>query len=114
MTDGSLLALSLLAGGVLTFATRAVFLLGGRRFHPGPRFQRLLAYVPPAVLAALIAPELLMAGGEFQFHSGNLRLWAGLAAAVVAWRTRSVLATIATGLLVLWSLSSPFLSLASL
>lgn len=106
MSEGLVLWLAMLAGGLLTFAIRAAFLLGGARWAPGPGFRRLLAYVPPAVLAALIAPEIFVTGGELVLGPTNPRLWAALGAALVAWRTRSVLATIATGLLLLWGLTA--------
>lgn len=102
MSEGLILVLAMLAGGVLTFASRAVFLLGGSRWSPGPRFRALLAYVPPAVLAALIAPEIFVQEGSLQLGADNARLWAALLAAGVAWKTRSVLATIAVGLAALW------------
>ncbi|MDO6387172.1 MULTISPECIES: AzlD domain-containing protein [unclassified Uliginosibacterium] len=104
MSENLLLWLCMLAGGLLTFATRAAFLLGGRRFHPGPRFRLMLGYVPPAVLAALIAPEIFVSKGVLLSDPANPRLWAALAAALVAWKTRSVLATIAVGLLLVWCL----------
>lgn len=104
MKDSLILGLSMLAGGVLTFATRAVFLLGGERFSLGPHFRALLAYVPPAVLAALIAPEIFVRGGELVLGPDNPRLWAAVVAVVVALLTRSVLATIALGLLAVWGI----------
>lgn len=93
--------LIILAGGALTYLTRLSFiLLADRREFPH-WFLRLLRYVPPAVLAAIIFPELLLPGGRLELSPGNLRLLAGLAAALVAWRTRSALLTIATGMAVL-------------
>jgi branched-subunit amino acid transport protein len=62
----------------------------------------LLAYVPPAVLAALIAPEVFVRHGDLVLATDNPRLWAAVLAALVAFMTRSVLATIALGLLALW------------
>lgn len=104
MSTNLILGLSMLAGGLLTFATRAVFLLGGKRLSLGPRFRALLAYVPPAVLAALIAPEVFVRDGALAMGLDNPRLWAALVAAGVALWTRSVLATIGLGLLALWCL----------
>lgn len=106
MSDGLLLWLAMIGGGLVTFISRAVFLLSGERFHPGPRFRALLAYVPPAVLAALIAPEVLVRNGEFAFDPASPRLWAALLAGVVAYFTRSVLATISVGLAALWLLQA--------
>jgi branched-subunit amino acid transport protein len=36
------------------------------------------------------------------FSLGNYRMWAGVVAAVVAWRSRNVLFTIAAGMGTLW------------
>lgn len=104
MSPDLTLFFAMLAGGLLTFATRVVFLLGGERWKPGETFRALLAYVPPAVLAALIAPEVLVREGALALGLDNPRLWAALAAALVALWTRSVLATIGVGLAVLWGL----------
>jgi branched-subunit amino acid transport protein len=104
MSSTALLCLVMLVSGLLTFAARAIFLLGGERLQLGPRFRALLAYVPPAVLAALIAPEIFVRGGHLAASPDNPRLWAALIAVFVALYTRSVLATITFGLLALWAL----------
>ncbi|GAB2901608.1 hypothetical protein GCM10027046_33310 [Uliginosibacterium flavum] len=104
MNEHWVLGLSMLAGGLLTFATRAIFLLGGERFSLGPNFRAMLVYVPPAVLAALIAPEIFVRNGDLILSVENPRLWAALVAVLVALITRSVLATIALGLAVLWGI----------
>lgn len=108
MNDTFLLCLAMLAGGLITFATRALFLMSGERFRPGPRFRALLAYVPASVLAALIAPEVFIQQGRLAPLLENPRFWAGFLAALVAWFTRSVLATIAIGLLALWLFQALF------
>lgn len=104
MHDTLALCLAMLAGGVVTFATRVIFLMSGDRFRPGVRFRTLLGYVPPAVLAALIAPEVLIRDGDLALGADNPRLWAALLAGAVALVTRSVLVTIASGLGALWLL----------
>lgn len=92
----------MLAMGAVTLALRASFLLLQERL-PLPawaeRYQRL---VPAAVLAALVAPALL-AGGEVAPHA-DPRFWAGLVAALAAWRTRSVPLTLGVGMATLWAL----------
>lgn len=93
------------ACGLATFLIRFSFFAGGRRLSLGPRFQSLLRYVPPAVLSALIAPELLLRDGAFDPSPRNPRLVAGLVAILVAAVSRSVLLTIACGMLALWGLS---------
>lgn len=65
-----------------------------------PRAERALEFVPAAVLAALVAPTLLVVDGSPALV-GNERLLAGAVAAVVAWRTENVLATVIVGVAVL-------------
>ncbi len=60
--------------------------------------------MPPAVLSAIIFPELLRPGGTFDLSFGNVRLLAGVLAAGVAWRTKNVLLTIGVGMVALWVL----------
>lgn len=96
----------MLACGLVTFATRLSFIVLGRRIAISPRFAAALRFVPPAVLSALIAPELFLRHGAIELSGCNHRLWAGLLAAVVALLTRSVIATIAAGMLALWGLDA--------
>jgi branched-subunit amino acid transport protein len=49
---------------------------------------------------------LLLRDDEFDLSLGNLRLLAGVLAALVAWRTKSVLLSIAAGLGALWVLQA--------
>jgi branched-subunit amino acid transport protein len=97
--------LIMLAVGLLTFGMRlSLIALAGRLTMP-PVIQRALRYVPPAVLSAIVFPELFLQAGQFDLSLNNERLIAGLLAAVVAWRTRNVLLTIAAGMAVLLLLS---------
>ena len=90
------------ACGLVTFAIRFSFIWGGKHLVLSPRFQILLRYVPPAVLSALIAPEILIRHSVFDPSPANPRLWAGGIAVLVALLTRNVLATIAAGMAALW------------
>jgi branched-subunit amino acid transport protein len=98
--------LILIGMGLVTFGTRLlpIALLG--RVEIPVIVQRALRFVPPAVLSAIVAPELLMPGGEFNLSLSNARLLAGVIATVVAWRTKNVLLTIAVGMIALWVLSA--------
>ena len=88
----------MVAVGVLTYGTRLSFIyLFGRRQIPG-RMKRALRFVPPAVLTAIIFPELLMPDGVLDISMGNERLLAGLIAGLVAWRSRNVVATLIVGM----------------
>jgi branched-subunit amino acid transport protein len=92
--------------GLVTYAIRlSLIILIGRISLP-PIIQWALCLVPPAVLSAIIFPELLMPKGTLDLSFGNLRLLAGTVAAVVAWRTRNVLLTIGVGMVALWVLQA--------
>ncbi|HPH95744.1 MAG TPA: AzlD domain-containing protein [Anaerolineaceae bacterium] len=90
--------LIIIGAGLVTFLTRLSFIALQGRWQPPELLQRGLRFVPPAVLTAIILPELLMPGGQLHLGLDNLRLLAGLAAAATAWRTRSVLWAIAVGM----------------
>ena len=90
--------------GAVTYGLRLslIALLG--RFEVPPLVSRGLRFVPPAVLSAIILPELVEPAGRLNLSLGNIRLLAGLLAMLVAWRTRNVLLTVGAGMLGLWIL----------
>jgi branched-subunit amino acid transport protein len=91
---------TMVAIGVLTLFTRLSFIAAWGRFTPPPLLHEALRYVPPAVLAAIIVPDVLMPGGTLDLSPANPRLPAALVATLVAWRTRNALLTILAGALV--------------
>ncbi len=94
--------LSIIIIGVLTYGIRLSFILWGDRLTLAPVAQRALRFVPVTILTAIIVPAILEPAGTLDISLGNARLIAGGVAVLVAWRTRNVLATIATGLATLW------------
>jgi branched-subunit amino acid transport protein len=96
--------LILIAAGLLTYLTRLSFIALLGKWQPPEIVRRALRYVPPAVLTAIIFPELLLRGG--QFTPVNPRLIAGALATVVAWRTRNIILTICVGMVTLLILQS--------
>ncbi len=68
-------------------------------------FERSFRYIPPAVLAALIAPSILYFKSTAGFEVSPARLVAGLGASVVALKTRNIFLTLATGMTLLWLLT---------
>ncbi len=90
----------------VTYSVRlSVIALLGQAELPD-RLRRALRYVPPAALSAIIFPELFMPDGTLAVTPENTRLLAGLLATLIAWRTRSTLATIGAGMVALWVLSA--------
>jgi branched-subunit amino acid transport protein len=98
--------LLLIGMGLVTYAIRLSLIVLIGRVDVPPLIQRALRFVPPAVLSAIIFPELLRPGGTLDLSPGNVRLLAGVLAAGVAWRTKNVLLTIGVGMVALWVLQA--------
>jgi branched-subunit amino acid transport protein len=98
--------LTIFGAGAVTFALRLSFIaLLGRKRIP-PTLGRALRFVPAAVLTAVVVPLLFYENGALDVSLGNERLLAGLVAALIAWRTRSVLFTLGGGMATLWTLQA--------
>ena len=94
-------ALLVLGMAAVTFGVRyPVLVLVGKIPLPDSSI-RALRYVPPAVLTAIIVPAVLMPAGTVDFSLTNAYLVAGIVAAVVAWRTKSLLLTIVISMVVM-------------
>ena len=96
--------LAIVAVSVATFALRAAFIVFAdpHRFPHG--FRQALKFVPPAVLAAIVALGLALSDGAIDVSAHNARLIAGLVAIVATIFLRSTLAAIGIGMAALWSL----------
>ena len=96
---------AILVVGVGTFLIRFSFLFLFEYVSAVPEgVERALEFVPAAVLAALVVPAVVVVDGTPALSLGNDRLLAAGLAVVVAWRTESVLATIAVGVAALLGL----------
>ncbi len=93
--------LVLLLGGLITFGMRfsLIYLFG--RFEVPETMRRALHYVPPAVLSAIIFPELFYHEGSLDLAFTHTRLLAGLIAVLVAWFSKNTLLTIIAGMIAL-------------
>ncbi len=90
--------LVMLLGGLITFGMRfsLIYLFG--KVEIPETLRRALHYVPPAVLSAIIFPELLYRNNAFDPSPGNTRLLAGVIAILVAWFSKNTLLTILVGM----------------
>lgn len=91
-----------LAVGIGTFIMRVSFFELYGRWRMPTLLSRALVYVPASVLAALVLPAVVYPGGQSGFVFDNPQIPAAIIAAWVAWRTRSTVLTLASGMAVLW------------
>ena len=91
-----------------TFLIRISFILlfSNREIHP--LIVRALRFVPASVLLALVLPQILTRNNSLRISITNPQLIAGIIAALIAWRTKNVLFTILSGMVVLWVLQLLF------
>jgi len=96
---------AIIVAGIGTFAMRASFLAFAHRLSEvPPAVQRVLRQIPPAALASLVIPAFVRPEGHFDLLQP--RLAAGLLAAVVAWKTKSVALTLLVGMATLMLLDA--------
>ncbi|PJG60754.1 AzlD domain-containing protein [Aeromonas cavernicola] len=86
-----MILLAIFAMSALVFASRYFLLEPALPLRLGTRTRRLLSYAMPAVLTALWGPIVMMPQGTLALTPDNPALWGALAAALIAWRTGSVL-----------------------
>jgi branched-subunit amino acid transport protein len=92
--------------GLGSYLSRLSFIAVFRRAVP-PALERMLVFVAPAVLAALILPAVVLVGGQFDVSPvGNPRALAALAGGLAAWWLRSVSATVVVGMATRWVLQA--------
>ena len=85
---------------LVTFLPRIIpiLLLPGRKM-PGI-VERWLSLIAPAILSALLLPELLLerSGGMSSLSFCNLYLFAALPTFIVGWKTKSLFGAVVTGI----------------
>ncbi len=85
--------LTMLGMFIVTYGVRVLPLVAVR-VKPSPAFEQMLRYVPPAVFAALIVPDLVIPQGKLETGPA---LFAGLIGVALAWRTQNMALTILGG-----------------
>ena len=84
----------------VTVLSRCFFFILDRPWSLPRWAERALQYAPVAALAGVIAPEIVMSSGHFVASWQDARLFAAPAGALLYFRRRSVLLTIAAGMAV--------------
>jgi branched-subunit amino acid transport protein len=99
--DQKTITLTILAMGVVTYLPRLLPVLalkrGQDRGGASPLVEAWLRHIPVAVLAALLLPSLAIAEGQISLTLDNLYPLAAIPTLWVAWKTRSLLWSILTG-----------------
>jgi branched-subunit amino acid transport protein len=98
--------LAVTGAGIITFAFRLSFIALMGKIEIPVLLSRALRFVPAAVFTAVVVPLLFYVDGAVDVSLGNDRLLAGLAAVLIAWRTRSVPLTLVGGMATLWVLQA--------
>jgi len=96
--------IAILGVSLVTFLLRASFIVFADPHRFPHRFRQALTFVPPAVLAAIVVPGLLLLQGYIDLTTGNPRWIAGVIAILVGAWLRHAVAAIASGMLALWFL----------
>lgn len=97
--DQEVILLTILGMALVTYLPRLLPLLFLSSRKLPPLFARWLAYVPAAVLAAMLFPSLLAPEGSLALSADNLYLWAAVPTLLVAWRSKSLFASVVVGML---------------
>ena len=93
--------LTIAALTVATACTRSSFWMIGHHITIPPRIQGMLRYAPACALAAIIAPDLLLAADHtLALNLANPKLLAGVASVGYYLLRKSMLETIVFGMLV--------------
>lgn len=87
----------------VTFGVRYGVLALVSKLSLPPAVLDALKFIPPAVLTAIVVPAVLMPAGQLDFHLDNAYLVAGVAAALISWRSKNLLLTIVLGMAIFLS-----------
>lgn len=95
--DQKIVFLTLIGMMLVTYLPRLfpILFLSGKTLPP--LFVAWLRLIPPAVLAAMLVPSLLIQDEKLSITWDNLYLLAALLAFPVAWKSKSLCATVVVG-----------------
>lgn len=87
--------------GLVTYLTRAPFLVFSKKIKLPKVIARSLKYFPAAILATLIFPGIFVPGGSLDIGLTNPYLWAGAVTAGIVLFSKNSIAGIVSGLVCL-------------
>lgn len=96
--DQALIFWTIIGMAIVTYLPRLLptLFLSGKTLRPV--FASWLRLIPPAVLAAMLVPSLLVPEKSINLGFDNLFFWAALIAFPVAWKWNSLFATVIVGM----------------
>ena len=98
MSDHELYLITAMA--MVTFLIRYPLLAFSSRIKLPSQLIEALNYLPPAILTAIVVPEILMpTNAKIALSFTNARLIGAIAAILISWRTKNLLFTIIGGML---------------
>jgi branched-subunit amino acid transport protein len=102
--------IAVVLGGIVTFVTRAIFLVS-RKLRPPKRVERYLPLVGPAVLGAIAIPGILAPRGEISLVDTVPAVIAAVAT-WLGWRfTRQIAVGLIVGLGLWWAILAVMVAL---
>jgi branched chain amino acid efflux pump len=96
---GIALAVVIVGLALSTFLTRTSFLLAGQRLRLNHRIEVALRYAPVCTLTAIIVPNVLLHGPDYDFSPLNPRLIGVAGAALWLCWSRNIVGCLASGML---------------
>lgn len=96
--DQELIFATILAMAAVTAGPRILPLLALKSRSLSPWLTRWLGFVPAAVLAAMLAPSLLLDEVGFDLSFANLFFWASIPVFALAIRTKSLFGSVLLGM----------------
>jgi len=96
---GIALAVVIVGLALSTFLTRTSFLLAGQRLRLNHRIEVALRYAPVCTLTAIIVPNVLLHGPDYDFSLLNPRLVGVAGAALWLCWSRNIVGCLASGML---------------
>lgn len=85
---------------IVTYIPRMLPLVTFSKTELPPLAMKWLRFIPPAVLAALLAPELLLNQRSVDLSLGNTELLTAIPCFIIAVLTRSMVITLVSGMVI--------------
>jgi len=92
--------LAIIGVSLTTPLTRGSFVAFAARLRLHPLVAEALRFAPAAALGAIVIPALGLRHGHIDFSLANPHLVAAAIAALIMWRTRSMIGAIVAGMVV--------------